>query len=411
MAAGVFALVCAAAALAGVFRSAISLVVLVVEGTRGINFLFGIITAVVVANFVAGGQDGIYESEIERDSNVYFLRHDAPRVLTQKVAKDIMVRGPVCFDTIASVARVLETLQQTSHHGFPVVVAGEGTGAGSNAGGGRGDGEGPRQGHLEGLVLRSQLLVLLKEKCAAGLLACSGLLKRAVLVVEGGACSGVSVLLGACCECARCHPVCARRSQADALMSTATKPPSVACRAFCDRQGRTLSQVHLTSRRQFDIERRMRLFYRMRYTHHRYLATQDQTAPSLASALENTTLQRPSARRSGSGTLPVSSAPDGGSSGAPPPPLRSSFGSLRLPAASMATISEQHTPRSTGGSAVGHSQNGALYRRLKQNVASGAVYDGAASALQDILANIGSTDELYLDLRCANAEVSYGAKG
>ena len=34
-------------------RSAISLVVLMVEGTRGIDYLFGIILAVVVANWVA----------------------------------------------------------------------------------------------------------------------------------------------------------------------------------------------------------------------------------------------------------------------------------------------------------------------------------------------------------------------
>lgn len=39
--------------LAGVFRSAISLVVLVVEGTRGIDYMFGVILAVVIANWVA----------------------------------------------------------------------------------------------------------------------------------------------------------------------------------------------------------------------------------------------------------------------------------------------------------------------------------------------------------------------
>jgi H+/Cl- antiporter ClcA len=43
--AGLYALVCATAVLAGVFRSAISLVVLVVEGTRSANSLFGIILA------------------------------------------------------------------------------------------------------------------------------------------------------------------------------------------------------------------------------------------------------------------------------------------------------------------------------------------------------------------------------
>ena len=146
---------CATAALAGVFRSAISLVVLVVEGTRGINFLFGIIIAVVVANWVANllEHDGIYESEIERDSNVFFLRHEPPRKLATLMASEIMVPAPICFPTIASVSDVLRCLQSSGHHGFPVVEIVEGSGG--------------REGRLEGLVLRSQLLVLLKERCDA----------------------------------------------------------------------------------------------------------------------------------------------------------------------------------------------------------------------------------------------------
>ena len=147
---------CATAVLAGVFRSAISLVVLVVEGTRGINFLFGIIVAVVVANWVANllEHDGVYESEIERDGNVFFLRHEAPRKLSTVTAENIMVPHPTCFKTIAGLKDVLRVLEDTTHHGFPVVedvpsdAALEGV------------------GRLDGLVLRSQLLVLLKERCA-----------------------------------------------------------------------------------------------------------------------------------------------------------------------------------------------------------------------------------------------------
>jgi hypothetical protein len=66
-------------------------VVLVVEGTRGINFLFGVIIAVVVANWVGSllGQDGVYESEIERDGNVFFLRHEAPHRLATLTAEQV----------------------------------------------------------------------------------------------------------------------------------------------------------------------------------------------------------------------------------------------------------------------------------------------------------------------------------
>lgn len=61
-------------------RSNVSLVVLVVEGTRGIEFMFGIILSVVIANWVAHHihHDGVYESELERIGNLYFLRDEPP---------------------------------------------------------------------------------------------------------------------------------------------------------------------------------------------------------------------------------------------------------------------------------------------------------------------------------------------
>lgn len=61
-------------------RSNVSLVVLVVEGTRGIEFMSGIILSVVIANWVAHHihHDGVYESELERIGNLYFLRDEPP---------------------------------------------------------------------------------------------------------------------------------------------------------------------------------------------------------------------------------------------------------------------------------------------------------------------------------------------
>lgn len=85
--------------LAGVFRSAISLVVLVVEGTRGIDYLFGVILSVVMANFVAHHihHDGVYESELERIGNVYMLRDEPPHRLFTLTAEAIMATGVVGF--------------------------------------------------------------------------------------------------------------------------------------------------------------------------------------------------------------------------------------------------------------------------------------------------------------------------
>ena len=69
-------------------------VVIVVEGTRGIDFLFGIIIAVVCANWIAQfvHKDGVYESELDHDGNVFFLRTEAPNALQYKTAAD--VRSP-----------------------------------------------------------------------------------------------------------------------------------------------------------------------------------------------------------------------------------------------------------------------------------------------------------------------------
>ena len=169
--AGLYALVCATAVLAGVFRSAISLVVLVVEGTRSVNFLFGIILAVVVANLTAGlfDHDGVYESEIEHDHSVAFLHAEAPPVLATITISEVMAHNPDCVAPVTPLRAVLRLLRDTDHHGFPIVAQLDKSGftvvnGSSDGGAGKGPGaEGP--GELVGLALRSQLLVLLEEMC------------------------------------------------------------------------------------------------------------------------------------------------------------------------------------------------------------------------------------------------------
>jgi CBS domain-containing protein len=64
-----------------------------------------------------------------------------------------MVKNPKCLTPIVCVRDVLAVLRDTTHHGFPVVLDG------SKAAGEEGVGQ------LEGLVLRSQILVLLRERC------------------------------------------------------------------------------------------------------------------------------------------------------------------------------------------------------------------------------------------------------
>lgn len=121
-----------------------------VEGTHSIDFLIGIIIAVVVSSFVGHllNADGVYESEIERNRAVFFLRHEPPRALRAMSAEDVMASPVRGFRCIESVERVIRALRSTSHNGFPVFER---------------DSQGTAT-HLEGMILRSQLLVLLEKK-------------------------------------------------------------------------------------------------------------------------------------------------------------------------------------------------------------------------------------------------------
>ncbi|KXZ44967.1 hypothetical protein GPECTOR_60g745 [Gonium pectorale] len=184
---GLYAILAGTGVLAGVFRSAISLVVLVVEGTRGIDYLFGVILSVVIANWVAHHihHDGVYESELERIGNVYMLRDEPPHRLFTLTAEAIMATGVCGFRTVEPVSRILQVLRTTTHNGFPV-FAEEGSteedvvsvapsnkalvslANSSSSPDMNGSSAGPRpdplSGRLEGLILRSQLLVLLQRR-------------------------------------------------------------------------------------------------------------------------------------------------------------------------------------------------------------------------------------------------------
>lgn len=155
---GFYALIGATGSLASVFRSSISLVVIVIEGTRNIDYLFGVIVAVVISNWVAHHvhHDGIYESEIERAGNVHFLKPEPPRSLCSKTAEQIMASDVYGFSSIEKVSYVLKVLKDTTHNGFPVFAPEE-----RDA---HGEVKETSTGVLEGLILRSQLLVMLRRR-------------------------------------------------------------------------------------------------------------------------------------------------------------------------------------------------------------------------------------------------------
>ena len=139
---GLYALIGATAMLGGVFRSSISLVVIMVEGTGGITFVFCIIVAVVVSNAVSSWlqKHGVYHMDLHRNDNVAYLSGEPPRKFALLTARDLMASPVSCVAETERRSRVLSLLTETSHNGFPVVD--------------------PR-GRLVGMCLRSQLSVLI----------------------------------------------------------------------------------------------------------------------------------------------------------------------------------------------------------------------------------------------------------
>ncbi|WZN60450.1 chloride channel protein [Chloropicon roscoffensis] len=141
-----YALVGGTAVLGGVFRASISLVVIVVEGTRQINYIFQVILAVVMSNWVAHNihSEGVYESDLEKNGTVSFLRSEPSKQLQVMNAEQIMSQTVASVREIESVDRLLHLLKYTRHNGFPVV--------------------GKDNMRLEGMLLRSQIIVMLHRR-------------------------------------------------------------------------------------------------------------------------------------------------------------------------------------------------------------------------------------------------------
>ena len=138
---GLYALIGATSALGGVFRSSVSLVVIMVESTNGQAFVFAIIVAVVVSNIVGNYfASGIYHAELSRSKTVAYLPREPSSALDDKTVRDVMAVPPAILPEIAHRDAVRLLLAHASHNGFPVV---------------------DDRGKLVGLILRSQLDVLL----------------------------------------------------------------------------------------------------------------------------------------------------------------------------------------------------------------------------------------------------------
>uniref|UniRef100_W5MHA5 Chloride channel protein n=1 Tax=Lepisosteus oculatus TaxID=7918 RepID=W5MHA5_LEPOC len=148
---GKYALIGAAAQLGGIVRMTLSLTVIMVEATGNVTYglpiMLVLMTAKIVGDYFI---EGLYDIHIKLQS-VPFLHWEAPHTSHSLTAREVMSSPVTCFSRMEKVGVIVDVLSNTStnHNGFPVVS--EFTD----------DGE---PGKICGLILRSQLIVLLKHK-------------------------------------------------------------------------------------------------------------------------------------------------------------------------------------------------------------------------------------------------------
>ncbi|XP_041725950.1 H(+)/Cl(-) exchange transporter 7 isoform X2 [Coregonus clupeaformis] len=148
---GKYALIGAAAQLGGIVRMTLSLTVIMVEATGNVTYglpiMLVLMTAKIVGDYFV---EGLYDIHIKLQS-VPFLHWEAPATSHWLTAREVMSAPVTCFKRIEKVATIVDVLSNTStnHNGFPVVVP---VAASDDP------------GKICGLILRSQIIVLLKHK-------------------------------------------------------------------------------------------------------------------------------------------------------------------------------------------------------------------------------------------------------
>ena len=107
---GAYAVVGAASMLGGVTHMVISLTVIVVECTDGLNLAIPIMFALFTAKWVSSRfGHGLYDRYIE-EKHVGFLEWTAPKFFHQLLTKDVMIKKPICLRQVEKVGRILEIL-------------------------------------------------------------------------------------------------------------------------------------------------------------------------------------------------------------------------------------------------------------------------------------------------------------
>ncbi|XP_056008737.1 H(+)/Cl(-) exchange transporter 7-like isoform X5 [Ostrea edulis] len=146
---GKFALIGAASQLGGILRTTISLTVIIVECTDDISFGLPIMIVLMISKWVGDFiTTGLYDMNVEV-MGIPTLPFESPPLCEDLRASDVMSAPLATFKTKEKVETVYEMLKDETFCGFPVIED---------------DSLTTGKGKLKGLILRSQLLVLLKKK-------------------------------------------------------------------------------------------------------------------------------------------------------------------------------------------------------------------------------------------------------
>lgn len=145
---GLFALLGAASFLGGTMRMTVSLCVILLELTNNLLMLPLLMLVLLISKTVADCfNKGVYD-QIVKSKGLPFMEKHAEPYMRHLIASDV-VSGPLfTFSGVEKVGNIMHALKVTGHHGFPVVDEPPFSDA-------------PQ---LSGLVLRSNLLALLKHR-------------------------------------------------------------------------------------------------------------------------------------------------------------------------------------------------------------------------------------------------------
>ncbi|XP_063981533.1 H(+)/Cl(-) exchange transporter 7 [Diachasmimorpha longicaudata] len=148
-----YALLGAAAQLGGVVRMTISLTAILIEATQGISFGLPVMIVLITAKWVGDFfNEGIYDTYIQM-AGVPLLPWEAPPLSNNIYVSEIMSHPVVTLKTTENVGHIVELLKCVKFNGFPVVDPPS-----------TDQHEVHCYGRFRGLILRSQLIVLLKNK-------------------------------------------------------------------------------------------------------------------------------------------------------------------------------------------------------------------------------------------------------